>query len=317
MKTTTYYRHLRCPACRSGALAAEDAGDTLACEACSARFHSVNGKLILFDPSNAVFPPQAYLRATPTARRPQRDLSKWLPSPSINLAQDAVLSQMRVTLDTRGPGDVLVVGGGRQRLHLDSLLKAGARHCIVYTDVDAGADVDLFCDGHDLPFADACFDAVVTTAVLEHVLYPEQVASEIARVLKPGGLLYSELPFMQQVHEGAYDFTRYTLSGHRRLFNRFAEIDSGMVAGPGTALVWALENLALAFCNRALTRKFAKAFTRVFFSWIKHADRLLVDRPEAMDGASCTYFYGAKAAQPVTDIEIIDRYVGAKHVQHL
>jgi hypothetical protein len=31
---------------------------------------------------------------------------------------------------------------------------------------------------------------------------------------------------MQQVHEGAYDFTRYTLSGHRRLFNGFTETSS-------------------------------------------------------------------------------------------
>jgi hypothetical protein len=101
------------------------------------------------------------------------------------------------------------------------------------------------------------------------------------------------------------------------LFNRFAEIDAGMVAGPATALVWALENFALAFCARALTRKLAKAFVRVLFAWMKHFDRLLVDRPEAMDGASCTYFYGAKAAQPVTDLEIVSRYLGAKHVLHL
>ncbi len=197
------------------------------------------------------------------------------------------------------------------------MLKADVGHRVVYPDVDAGANVDLLCDGHDLPFADACFDAVVTTAVLEHMLYPEQVASEIARVLKHGGLLYSELPFMQQVHEGAYDFTRYTLSGHRRLFNRFTEIDAGMVAGPATALVWALENFALAFFTSAMTRKFAKAVVRVLFAWIKHVDRVLVDRPEAMDSASCTYFYGAKGAQPVADLEIVKRYRGAKHVQHL
>jgi hypothetical protein len=39
---------------------------------------------------------------------------------------------------------------------------------------------------------------------------------------------------------------------------------------------------------------------------MKHFDRLLADRPEAMDGASCTYFYGAEAAQAVTDLEIVN-----------
>jgi len=60
---------------------------------------------------------------------------------------------------------------------------------------------------------------VVTTAMIEHVLYPEEVGAEICRILKVGGLLYSELPFIQPVHEGAYDFTKYTLFGHRHLFN--------------------------------------------------------------------------------------------------
>lgn len=157
----------------------------------------------------------------------------------------------------------------------------------------------------------------MTTAVLEHVLYPEQVGAEIARVLKAGGLLYSELPFMQQVHEGAYDFTRFTLSGHRRLFNQFSEIDVGMVAGPATALVWALENLALALVSRAPLRKLTKVGVRFALGWIKYLDHFLAKRPEAMDGASCTYFLGAKAQERVPDSEIIARYVGAKALRHV
>ena len=124
------------------------------------------------------------------------------------------------------------------------------------------------------------------------------------------------MPFMQQVHEGAYDFTRFTLSGHRRLFNQFAELDAGLVAGPATALVWALENFVLAFSSRPTIRKVLKAGIRFGFSWIKYFDYVLKDRHEAMDGASCTYFMGAKANMRVTDAEIIASYVGAKHLFH-
>ncbi len=49
---------------------------------------------------------------------------------------------------------------------------------------------------------------------------------EIHRVLKDDGIVYADTPFMQQVHEGAYDFTRFTLSGHRWLFKNFALLDS-------------------------------------------------------------------------------------------
>ena len=107
-------------------------------------------------------------------------------------------------------------------------------------DIDKQADVDIFCDAHELSFKDEVFDGVISTAVLEHVLYPDKVIHEIHRVLKKDGFIYSEIPFLQSVHEGAYDFMRYTLSGHRRLLEYFKEIEVGMVAGPGTALVWSL-----------------------------------------------------------------------------
>jgi hypothetical protein len=147
-------------------------------------------------------------------------------------------------------------------------------------------------------------------------MYPEKVASEISRVLVDGGMLYSELPFMQQVHEGAYDFTRYTLSGHRRLFNQFEELDAGMVAGPGTALVWAFENFSASFFSNAHARKGAKLLTRCATFWLKYFDYFLVGRPAAMDGASCTFFFGVKDKVGVADSEIIERYVGGKTLSH-
>jgi len=269
-------------------------------------------------PDNDVFCLDDYRNSNvPDINKPSYNWQNFIPKPSVNLASKRVLSRVSELLKQKPSAIVLVVGGGCQRQWLDERLRAGDSLKIIYSDIDAGADVDLFCDGHDLPFVDGVFDAVVTTAVLEHVLYPERVAAEIIRVLKEGGLLYSELPFMQQVHEGAYDFTRFTLSGHRRLFNQFAEIDVGMVAGPATAFVWALENLALAFVSRPTLRKLAKIVVRLGFGWIKYLDYLLEHHPEAMDGASCTYFMGSKANVRVPDSEIIARYVGAKALRHV
>ena len=306
---------LQCPMCQNGGLRAQ--AGALVCPACAARFPLAGSRPILLRSDNDLFAVDAYLNAPLDQRTGPQGWARYVPSPSVNLASSRVLNQLRARLDVAGPCSILVVGGGRQRAWLNPLLRAGQAHQVVYSDIDGGADVDLFCDGHNLPFVEGAFDAVVTTAVLEHVLYPERVAAEITRVLKPGGLLYSELPFMQQVHEGAYDFTRYTLSGHRRLFNQFTELDAGMVAGPATALAWALENLTLAFISRPLLRKLAKTGIRLGFGWVKYLDYLLANRPEAMDGASCTYFMGAKADSRVADSNIIARYVGAKAVQHV
>ena len=306
---------LRCPDCGQGRLAV--CGDELACRNCPAHFPLAGHRPVMLRHGNSLFAIDAYSSATPDARMSRQGPGRFIPSPSVNLAAKRVLVHLAATLDARSPSDILIVGGGCQRAWLDPILRANAEPRVLYSDIDIGADVDLFCDGHDLPFVDGAFDAVVTTAVLEHVMYPERVAGEITRVLKPGGLLYSEMPFMQQVHEGAYDFTRYTLSGHRRLFNGFDELDAGMVAGPATALVWSIENLALALVTGRTARKIAKASVRLVFGWIKYLDHFLEKRPEAMDGASCTYFFGAKATHPVDDAEIIRRYVGGKHFSHV
>ena len=286
------------------------------CESCGSQYPISFGRPVLLRSDNDVFCQDDYRNSKVQAfNMGGRIWEKLVPKSSSNLASQRVISRFSELLEKMSSATVLV-GGGRQRHWLNERLGSGDSIRVVYSDIDAGADVDLFCDGYDLPFVDGSFDAVVTIAVLEHVLYPERVAAEITRVLKVGGLLYSGLPFMQQVHEGAYDFTRYTQSGHRRLFNSVSEIDSGMVAGPGTALVWAIENFATAFMARPSLRKITKAVIRLVFGWIKYFDLMLVNKPAAMDGASCTYLLGYKIDGQIPDADIIARYVGAKHLQH-
>lgn len=78
--------------------------------------------------------------------------------------------------------------------------------------------LDLQCDLREpLPFADASFDTVVLTDVLEHLAYPDRLMGEIARVLRPGGSLVLGVPFLYPLHEQPHDHQRY--SEHRlRLF---------------------------------------------------------------------------------------------------
>ena len=306
MEAITYH----CPACHGAALSAD-----MTCGNCGAGYSKVDARPILFRADNELFNAADYADAKPDEAIPATRKSS-LTGLSVNLSTDRMIPKLLECLGAE-PRIILVVGGGRQRGWLDPMLKAGAAHNVIYCDVDKWADVDVFCDAHDLPFADGFADAIIQTAVLEHVMYPERVASEMARVLKTGGLIYSELPFMQQVHEGAYDFTRYTLGGHRRLLNAFEEIETGMVAGPGTALLWALENFALAFTGNRTVRSLLKGAVRILFGWIKYFDHLLAGKPQAMDGASCTYFLGRRSDKTRSDADIIDSYRGQKHINHV
>lgn len=49
-------------------------------------------------------------------------------------------------------------------------------------------------DIESMPFADATFETVVCTEVLEHLPDPECAVTEIRRVLRPGGLLLGSVP---------------------------------------------------------------------------------------------------------------------------
>ncbi len=310
----TATKFLRCPQCRLGELATNG---ELVCTHCGEQFPIINGRPFLLRKDNPLFRIDDYM----VDNQPEKNSKlykigqRFIPELSVNLASDRLLPKLKNRLSKLDKPLVLVVGGGSQKAWLNERL-AGCGAEIVYSDIDVYADIDVFCDAHELPFFDSCFDAVITTAVLEHVLYPEHVASEITRVLKLDALLYSELPFMQQVHEGAYDFTRYTLGGHRRLFNQFSEIEAGMVAGPGTALAWSIENFALAFFSGNKTRQLVKIFMRIGFSWFKYFDFILKNRPAAMDGASCSFFFGQKIDGQITESDIVARYTGAKHLTH-
>jgi SAM-dependent methyltransferase len=237
----------------------------------------------------------------------------------VNLSYEAVMSRLaRLLVGREGESAVLVVGSAGQRREIERQLATTREPVdVVAVDVDAAADVDAFCDAHDLPFPDESFDAVIVTAVLEHVIDPVRVVAEMHRVLRPDGFVYTELPFMQQVHEGAYDFTRFSLTGHRRLMRHFDELDSGAVAGPGTALVWSLEHFLVAVMPQRAALV-VRAVTRLLFGWVKHVDRFVATRPAALDAASCTYFFGRRRdGDPISDAEVVSGYRGAQRVSHV
>ena len=199
---------------------------------------------------------------------------------------------------------ILVIGGGTVGDGLEGLY-ADPTVDLISFDVYASPATQFVGDGHSIPLADGSVDGVIVQAVLEHVLEPTVVAAEIHRVLRVGGIVYADTPFLQQVHEGAYDFTRFTDSGHRYLFRNFERIDSGSVAGAGTALRWSVD-----YFVRALTRSvpLGRVVSLCFF-WLSWLDRFL-DPKHSVDAASSVFFLGRKTDEPISGADIIDYYQG-------
>ena len=136
------------------------------------------------------------------------------------------------------------------------------------------------------------------------------MVEEIYRVLKPGGLVYADTPFMQQVHGREFDFTRFTQLGHRRLFCRFAEVDSGITCGPGVALAWSARYFLLSFFRGKTSRAVVSGFSRLAFFWLKYFDLYLVHKAAATDSAAAFYFLGEKSRLVLSDRGLIASYRG-------
>jgi SAM-dependent methyltransferase len=86
-------------------------------------------------------------------------------------------------------------------------------------DMIDGPDVDVVGFAAALPFADASFDCVVCTEMLEHDPTPWLTLPEIARVLRPGGVvILTARGIGYPLHGFPDDYWRFTASSFRHLF---------------------------------------------------------------------------------------------------
>lgn len=304
---------LACPCCRAPLRARKF---SLLCtgERCSMSFPVLNGVPILINESTSAFRIDAYREKPSDAQSRYLDVKKMavrlLPSLSKNVAAHRNFQTLAALLLSAHPRpNVLVIGGAEVGAGMANLLRE-PRIELAETDICIGPRTRMVCDARDLPFADDSFDGVIVQAVLEYVADPERCVREIHRVLKPGALVYSEIPFMQQVHSPS-DFTRFTSLGHRRLYRRFSQISAGATGGPGMALAWSIRHFLMSFAGPRWARDSIKVLTSCLFFWLKYFDFFLARTRAGLDAASGTFFLGQKSAQILPDSELSAFYQGA------
>lgn len=64
-----------------------------------------------------------------------------------------------------------------------------------------------------IPLKNNSVDGILSTSVLEHLRYPGKFLNEAYRVLKPGGRIFINVPFINMEHEVPFDFQRPTSFG--------------------------------------------------------------------------------------------------------
>ena len=150
----------------------------------------------------------------------------------------------------------LNVGSGSQRFKIRT----------INMDLSIGQQVDIAGNLLDLPFGNECVDTIICTGVLEHVTDPQRAVEGIYRVLKPGGKVYIETPFMQTFHASPRDFYRWTPDGIKRLLMLFGIVELNVVAGPASALAWQFQEV-MAMLFSLNNETLYKAGLR-FFGWM-------------------------------------------------
>jgi SAM-dependent methyltransferase len=137
-----------------------------------------------------------------------------------------------------------------ERNYLD--LGCGLRHTVfsncLYLEIYPSLTADLVVDpGSPYPIIDESFDGIGCFAVLEHTRKPWEVVSEIRRMLKRGGKVWIDWPFLQPVHGYPSHYFNATREGLRSIFEdqgfKIAQVDTLSHQGADHTITWLLGSL--------------------------------------------------------------------------
>jgi SAM-dependent methyltransferase len=127
--------------------------------------------------------------------------------------------------------DTIEAAAARNGVVLWHVLNIGSKDvrvgddCVNF-DIVSGPCVDIVGDAHDLTahFARESFDTVVLSAVLQYCEDPRRVLEQARDVLRPGGWLFLDAPFLQPYYYDGPDLWRFTGDGLRRLCAHYLTI---------------------------------------------------------------------------------------------
>lgn len=170
--------------------------------------------------------------------------------------------------------DYDLLSGGKRILNAGSSSVRYGANC-VNVDIQSKKNVDFVCDIHELPASLGEFDAIICNAVLQYCHSPETVAKQFHRVLRPGGYLFVDAPWVQPFCPDTPDRFRFSEDALRQIFADFEILTIGPSIRSGSAFAMLGINIAQDLTrNRSLNYGLSKIATMVLypFRWIATAD---------------------------------------------
>jgi SAM-dependent methyltransferase len=159
---------------------------------------------------------------------------------------------------------IVELGSGARRL----------RRGIINVDLFPFPNVDITADISAVPLRSEIADCIILDSVIEHVADPSAVVGEAHRILKEGGRLLINCPFMLPYHGYPNHFQNFTRDGLLYLLRHFSSCKVQTTFGPATAWVnMTAESFAVLLAGeRGAGYVAAKAFALLPIFWLKYFD---------------------------------------------
>jgi SAM-dependent methyltransferase len=156
--------------------------------------------------------------------------------------------------------DVIVANPGK--LYLD--IGCGFRDRVflncLYLEVYPSRTADLIVEPTcTYPIKSSTLDGIGCFAVLEHTRQPWLVVQEISRMLKPGGKVFIDWPFLQPVHGFPSHFFNATREGLRSIFEdagfNVEIVATGAHQSPAWTVQWLLRDMLARLSDGSLAKE--------------------------------------------------------------
>lgn len=219
------------------------------------------------------------------------------PAPFLNVINKNIKHRIRSRVfGEKGNLKVLDIGSGLSKGPGNWLWKDISTINTTRVDIVDGPNIDLVADATDLPIDDGLYDSVVIQSVAEHVEDTDSLMSECVRILKPGGCIYLEMPFLQGVHGDPDDYWRMTLNGLESKMKKLnmESVSLGVSGGPIGTMIWICCDFFSNIINNNIFNIIIRFILRWLFSPFRFLDFLLISS-NASKRLSCEhYFLGKK-----------------------
>lgn len=162
---------------------------------------------------------------------------------------------------------------------------------LINIDLFPSPEVDVVADIMHVPLIGECVDYVILDSVIEHVPDPVAVISEAHRILKPGGKLFINCPFMLPYHGYPAHYQNFTRDGLTHLLRNFRSTTVRPTFGPMSALInMTAETFAVMVGGeRGFAYVVTKGLVLLPIFWLKYFDAIFIrlKRSHRISGMLC------------------------------